>query len=57
MTDRERLLGWLPEPLLPFVAIAGVLLPFLAKPLPGSAAEASASAEVRRGFDSSVQTA
>ena len=50
------LLGWLPEPLLPFVAIAGALLPFLAKPVHGATGE-PASATVRRGLDSSAQTA
>ena len=33
------LLGWLPEPLLPFVAVAGVLLPFLAPELPAGREE------------------
>jgi hypothetical protein len=40
------LLGWLPDPLLPFVVIAGTLAPFFAERLPPEAALAPAAAPV-----------
>jgi len=51
LADRGRrwglllpLLGWLPEPLLPFVALAGALLPLLVARAPTEAAEPAGSA-------------